>query len=231
MQNYDKNKDIGREIIDKELKALGINALRLNEVALAFNFKRLDDLLAALGRGDIKVSQILGHLTPTEEPINNFIKTQHKPESFGSDLRIEGVGNLLTHMARCCQPVPGDQVIGYITLGRGVSVHRLDCSNIIHASEKQRHRFLQVSWGSSTREHYLVDILIKAFERAGLLRDITALLSNEKSHVYSLQTQINKQENTNYISLTIEIDGLNSLSKLLSKLGQVPNVLEARRQV
>ena len=77
----------------------------------------------------------------------------------------------------------------------------------------------------------MVDILIKAFDRAGLLRDITALLSNEKSHVYSLQTQINKQENTNYISLTIEIDGLNSLSKLLSKLGQVPNVLEARRQV
>jgi GTP pyrophosphokinase len=156
---------------------------------------------------------------------------QHKPESFGSDLRIEGVGDLLTHMARCCQPVPGDQVIGYITLGRGVSVHRLDCSNIIHASEKQRHRFLQVSWGNATREHYLVDILIKAFDRASLLRDITALLSNERAHVYSLQTQINKQENTNYISLTIEIDGLNSLSKLLSKLSQIPNVLEARRQV
>jgi len=231
MQDYDKNKEVGRELIDKELKALGINATRLHEVSLAFNFKRLDDLLAALGRGDIKISQILSRLTPAEEPINNFVKVQLKPESFGSDLRIEGVGDLLTHMARCCQPVPGDQVIGYITLGRGVSVHRLDCSNIIHASEKQRHRFLQVSWGNATREHYLVDILIKAFDRASLLRDITALLANERAHVYSLQTQINKQENTNYISLTIEIDGLNSLSKLLSKLGQIPNVLEARRQV
>ncbi len=141
------------------------------------------------------------------------------------------MGNLLTHMARCCQPVPGDQVVGYITLGRGVSVHRQDCSNIIHAGEKQRQRFLAVTWGSLTREHYIVDILIKAYDRPGLLRDITALLSNEKAHVFALQTKTNKQENTNYITLTVEIDGLNSLSRLLSKLGQIPNILEARRQL
>ena len=234
MQDYDKNKEDGHEILDKELKSLGIKVERLNDVVLAFNFKRLDDLLAALGRGDLKLGQVLNRLTPadtTEQFVPNFVKPQHKPEISGSDLRIEGVGNLLTHMARCCQPVPGDQVIGYITLGRGVSVHRQDCSNILHAGEKQRQRFLAVSWGDATREHYLVDLLIKAFDRPGLLRDVTSLLSNEKAHVYALQTQINKQENTNYITLTVEIDGLNSLSRLLSKLGQVPNVLEARRQV
>lgn len=235
MQDYDKNKDEGRELLDKELKTLGIKADRLHDVVLAFNFKRLDDLVAAIGRGDIKVGQVLSRLTPVEPAIDiaqHFIKPQqHKPEASGSDLRIEGVGNLLTHMARCCQPVPGDQVIGYITMGRGVSVHRQDCSNIIHAGERQRQRFLQVSWGAATREHYVVDILIKAFDRPGLLRDVTSLLSNEKAHVYALQTQINKHENTNYLTLTVEIDGLNSLSRLLSKLGQIPNVLEARRQV
>lgn len=234
MQDYDKNKDEGHEILDKELKALGIKTDRLHDVVTAFNFKRLDDLLAALGRGDIKLGQILGRLTPaetTEKLAVNFVKPQQKLVGSGGDLRIEGVGNLLTHMARCCQPVPGDQVIGYITLGRGVSVHRQDCSNILHAGVAQRQRFLAVTWGEATREQYVVDLQIKAFDRPGLLRDVTSLLSNEKAHVYMLQTQINKQDNTSYISLTVEIDGLNSLSRLLSKLGQIPNILEARRQV
>lgn len=234
MQDYDKNKEEGRECLDKELKALGIKADRLNDAVLALNFKRLDDLQAAIGRGELKVSQVLSRLTPVEPPadiVQPFTKPQSIPEATGTDLRIEGVGNLLTHMARCCRPVPGDQVIGYITLGRGVAVHRQDCTNIIHAGERQRQRFLQVSWGSATTEKYVVDILIKAFDRPGLLRDVTALLSNEKAHVYALQTQLNKQDNSNHITLSVEIDGLNSLSKLLSKLSQIPNVLEARRQV
>lgn len=235
MQDYDKNRAEGHEILDKELKALGIKTERLNEVLATFNFKRQDDLLAALGRGDIKLGQILNRLSPSEEEkdaiIQTIVKPMTKPEVRGCDLQIEGVGNLLTSMARCCQPVPGDDVIGYITLGRGVSIHRKDCSNIIHASERQKQRFLEVTWGSTTRDHYLVDLHIKAFDRAGLLRDVTSLLSNEKAHVYALQTQSNKQENTCFISLSVEIDGLNSLSRLLTKLGQIPNVLEARRQV
>lgn len=233
MQDYDRNKQEGQELLDKELKTLGIKTERLHDVALAFNFKRLDDFLAALGRGDIKLGQVLSRLTPTEhaEEDQSFIKPQTKPAISGSDLRIEGVGNLLTHMARCCQPVPGDQVVGYITLGRGVSIHRQDCPNIIHASEKQRQRFLQVSWGTALRDHYVVDILIKAFDRPGLLRDITSLLSNEHAHVYALQTQTDKQENMMYLTLTVEIDGLTALSRLLNKLGQIPNILEARRQI
>lgn len=233
MQDYDKNKEEGHEILDKELKSLGIKVDRLNDVVLAFNFKRPDDLLAALGRGDIKLSQILSRLSPSETPEIDYhlVKPHLKRETSGSDLSIEGVGNLLTHMARCCQPVPGDQVIGYITLGRGVSVHRQDCSNIIHASDKQRQRFLVVTWGSATRDHYVVDLSIKSFDRPGLLRDVTSLLSNEKAHVYALQTETNQHDNTTYIKLTVEIDGLNSLSRLLSKLGQIPNVLEARRQI
>ncbi|WP_133127365.1 GTP diphosphokinase [Legionella nagasakiensis] len=234
MQDFDRNKAEGHEILDKELKALGLKTDRLQDVAVSFNLKTLDDLYAALGRGDIKLGQILNRLTPSEtaaETVQNIVKPQTKPGVSGSDLRIEGVGNLLTHMARCCQPVPGDDVIGYITLGRGVSVHRTDCPNILHAGERQRQRFLQVNWGSSTREHYVVDVLIKAFDRSGLLRDVTSLLANEKAHVYALQTQTNKQENTSYITLKVEIDGLNSLSRLLNKLSQIPNVLEARRQV
>ena len=235
MQDYDNNVEIGRELLEKELKALGIKLERLNEVATALHLKKVDDLYANLGRGDLKIGQIVSRLVPQESADlspQKFVRSlQDKPEVTGSDLQIEGVGNLLTFMARCCQPVPGDQVIGYITVGRGVSVHRRDCPNIIHASERQKQRFLQVHWGSSTRENYLVDLLIKAYDRSDLLKDVTALLANEKAHVYALQTSSNKNENMTYISLTVEIDGLNSLSRLLAKLEQVPNVLEARRQL
>ena len=233
-QDHDKNAAEGRDIIDKELKSLGIKAERLDDVIKALNFKTSDDLLAALGRGDVKLSQILNRLSPVEsieQTVKKIVKPYHRPEISSGDLNIEGVGRLLTHMARCCQPLPSDDVIGYITIGRGVSVHRQDCPNIVYSSDKQRERFLQVSWSSASREHYVIDVLIKAFDRPNLLRDVTSLLSHEKAHVFALQTQLNKQENTNYITLTVEIDGLNSLSRLLSRLGQIPNVLEARRQV
>ena len=234
MQDYDKNKLEGQEILDNELKVLGIKAERLQDVLPALGLKHVDDLRAALGRGDLKLGQVISRLTPsdsTELNIQRMTKPSIKQEPLGSDLRIEGVGRLLTHMARCCQPLPGETVIGYITVGRGVSVHRQDCSNIIHASERQKKRFLEVTWGVSIRERYVVDVLIRAFDRSGLLRDVTSLLANEKANVFSLQTILDKQENMTNITLTIEVDGLNSLSGLLARLSQVPNVLEARRQV
>lgn len=231
MQDYDKNVQEGHDILDKELKALGIKTEKLQDVLAHFNCKRIDDLYASLGRGDIKPSAIINRLAPPESGKIHLLKAQNLPENTGSDLRIEGVGNLLTNMARCCQPVPGDPVIGYITLGRGVSVHRQDCSNVLHASEKQKNRFLQVYWGSATREQYVVDVIIKAFDRRGLLKDITALLSNEKAHVYTLQTHTDKQQNIAWFNLSLEIDGLTGLSRMLSKLSQIPNVLEARRVI
>ena len=127
MQDYDRNIQEGRELLDKELKSLGIKSDKLNEVVNALHFKKLDDLYANLGRGDIKLGQIINKLAPpstSEINLEKFVRHQAKPEATGSDLCIEGVGNLLTFMARCCQPVPGDAVIGYITIGRGVSVHR-----------------------------------------------------------------------------------------------------------
>ncbi len=234
LQDYDKHVADGHEILERELKSLGIKSEKLQEVAVLFNFKKLDDLYAALGRGDMKMGQVVNKLSPpetTESNLIKLIKPQPIPDARGGDLRIEGVGNLLTFMARCCQPVPGDAVIGYITIGRGVSIHRQDCSNIIHSTEKQQQRFIQVSWGSEVRDRYVVDVIIKAFDRADLLKDITALLSNEKAHVYALQAQSSKHDNTIYINLSVEIDGLGSLSRMLAKLGKIPNVLEARRNV
>ena len=234
MQDYDKNKQAGQEILDNELKTLGIKADCLQQVYVDLGFKNLDDLRAALGRGDLKLSQITARLSPVhaqELIMQRSSRSAVVAEGCGRDLRIEGVGRLLTHMARCCQPLPGEHVIGYITIGRGVSIHRQDCSNVINASERQKQRFIQVAWTEAISERYVVDLLVRAYDRSGLLRDVTALLANEKANVMALQTNINKQENMTTITLTIEVDGLNSLSRILARMGQIPNVLEARRQI
>lgn len=235
MQDFDKNKVEGQALLDNELKTLGIKHERVQEILPVLGFKHLDDLRAALGRGDIKMNQIISRLAPTESTGSGEIKISKappkKPATSNNQLRIEGVGRLLTHMARCCKPLPGEKIIGYITVGRGVSVHRQDCSNILHASERQKQRFLQVSWETDAKDRYAVDILIRAFDRTGLLRDITSLLANERAEIYAFQTQVNKQENMTQITVNVAIDGLNSLSRLLTRLRQIPNVLEARRQL
>ena len=234
MQDYDKNLADGRDVLNHELKVLGVKADKLHQVATSFNFHNTDDMFAALGRGDLKAGQILHRITPDEPKApsgGRFVKKQVKPNASGSNIQIEGVGNLLSTFARCCQPLPGDDVIGYITVGRGVSVHRKDCTNILHANERQRDRFLEVTWGDKSGAQYLVDVVIKAYDRAGLLRDITFLLANEKAHVFALETKTDKNENLCYTTLTIEINNLVSLSRILAKISQIPNVLEARRQV
>ena len=233
MQDFDKNKIEGQIILDNELKTLGIKSEHVQEILSTLGFKQLDDLRAALGRGDLKLNQIISRLKPIEPIAPTIHRTAKPPPKVDatSDLRVEGVGRLLTHMARCCKPLPGEQIIGYITVGRGVSVHRQDCSNIIHAGERQKQRFLQVTWEPTARERYVVDILIRAFDRTGLLRDITSVLANEKADVYAFQTQLNKKENITHITISIAVDGLNSLSRLLTRVHQVPNVLEARRHI
>ncbi|MCR9192100.1 MAG: hypothetical protein NXI01_05500 [Gammaproteobacteria bacterium] len=196
--------------------------------------KTLDDLYASLGRGDLKLAQIINRLTPSGkvEPEQPMVTKIFKPATARkSRLHIEGVENLLSHMARCCQPVAGDKVVGYITLGRGVSIHRQDCTNILRATPKQQDRFLEVNWGEGYHNVYVVDVLIKAFSRHALLKDVTALLSIEKAHVLSLKTDTDQVDSHSLIYLTIEIDSLSSLSRLLNRLEHIPNIIEARRLV
>lgn len=233
MQDYDLHLVQGEHLLEKEAKALGVKVEKLIEIAHELQYKSESDLLAALGRGDVKIAQIINRLPSAKliEQTPIFHRATHHLQPIGSDLQIEGVGNLLTTMARCCQPVPGDQVIGYITVGRGISIHRKDCPNIIHSTEKQRQRLLQVGWGQTIREHYLVDLSIKAFNRVDLLKDITSTLAVEKTHVHTFTTESDKKMNLIWIKLSVEVEGLNGLSRLLSKLEQIQNILEVRRQV
>ncbi|MBU2038527.1 MAG: ACT domain-containing protein, partial [Gammaproteobacteria bacterium] len=145
------------------------------------------------------------------------------------DIYIEGVGNLLTQLAQCCQPVPGDDIRGYITVGRGVTVHRSDCDNLLHLEAMEPQRLLQVSWGNKPNSTYPVDMLIQAYDRTGLLRDVSSVLANERINVLSVNTQSNQGENTANMQLTVEVESLERFARLMSKIAQLPNVISARR--
>lgn len=233
-QDFEKNCQEGLDVLDREIKKLGIKSPNFDKVAKELNFKKSDDMHAALGRGDIRIGQIISKLSPppVKEKLLAPSKVEHKPKppAAKGDIHIEGVGNLLTHIARCCQPVPGDAIIGYITLGRGISIHKQDCPNILHATEKQQKRFIEVAWGEKVRENYPVDLYVVSYDRHGLLRDITTLLTNEKVNVFSLTTHTDKNENKAFLQLSVEVEGLLGLSRLLDKIKQLPNVIEARRQ-
>ncbi len=145
-------------------------------------------------------------------------------------MAIQGVGNLLTRLAKCCNPVPGDAIVGFITRGGGATIHRRDCANAMHHRDEQEERLIEVSWGEAART-YPVDIEITAYERSGLLRDITALLANEKINVIAVNTLTDKGEHVARMRLTIEIPDLDALSRVLSAIDQIPNVSEVRRRV
>lgn len=232
MQDYDKNKAAGLVILAQELQTLGIKAEGLDKIVSLFNFKHQDDLLAALGRGDLKVSQIIAKLLPilpTKVAHKIIVKLPRKTITNVSGLSIEGVSNILNHRARCCQPVLGDEIIGYITLNKGIAVHRKDCANITHADSKQQQRFVQVNWGG-VNENFLVDLIIKAYDRVNLVKDLTSLLALEKIKVYNLVSRPNRIDNIVYVNMQVEVHSLDKLSALLRKFELIPNVIEARRQ-
>jgi GTP pyrophosphokinase len=135
----------------------------------------------------------------------------------------------MTQMAKCCKPLPGDDIVGYITQGRGVSIHRSDCPNILRALNKDDHHLIEVNWGGPERDVYSVDIHIVAYDRKGLLHDITALLSNEKINVTAVNTKSNSKTHEAKMRLSLEIENLERLSKLLTRINELPNVHEARR--
>ena len=142
------------------------------------------------------------------------------------ELQIEGVGNLLTQLARCCRPIPGDAILGYITKGRGITIHQQDCRNIQFTLKRHPERLFTVNWGKETAQTYQVEIHIEADDRAGLIRDISNIIAAQHLSLLGLNTRVDKLENRAFISLTIEIKSLNPLKKILQQLQQVPGVTQ-----
>jgi GTP pyrophosphokinase len=233
-QDRDRNLADGRALLDKELQRLGLSNLGLEELAKKLSYPKVEDLLVALGRGDLKLGQVARVAQDLVEPPASRAPVpfvQRAPAAVGlpADIQVEGVGNLLTQMARCCKPVPGDKIIGFITQGRGVTIHRRDCSNILRCREDCQRRLIEVQWGGSPHGVYPVDVRIEAVDRQGLLRDITAVLANEKINVLALNTRSHTSIHRADMSLTLEIGDMAQLSRVLAKINALPNVLQVHR--
>ncbi len=233
-QDRDENIHSGRTLIEAELKRLDLREADLEQVAQQLNHRNAEDMFASIGAGDLRPTQVIHAaqrlLEPERRPdeiVARAPKADSKPVE--GAINILGVGNLMTQMANCCQPLPGDPIIGYITVGRGVSVHRRDCTNMLQLQEQEPARVIAVSWGQKNEDTYPVDVLIEAYDRGGLLRDITSVLHNEKINVTAVQSRSNREEHLCYISLTIEIPGLAKLGRVLGRISQLPNVIDARR--
>ncbi|WP_311063845.1 GTP diphosphokinase [Halomonas sp. DWK9] len=236
-QARDQNLDEGRTLFEREMRRLDVEGLDLPKLAKAVNYQNADDMYAALGAGDLRIGQVLHQAqqlfgeTDDQEQLDRLLaKPRRQPsKATQSDITVLGVGNLKTSMANCCRPVPGEPIVGFITQGRGVTVHRQDCTNILQLRMEEPQRIIEVEWGERAHTRYPVTIEIQAWDRSGLLRDVTGLLGNEKVNVLAVNTLTDTDEGIARLRITLEVDGLESLGRLFSRIQQLPNVTEVRR--
>jgi GTP pyrophosphokinase len=228
-----QNREQGREMLERELDRLGVRAPPLPEILDELGLPNLDALYVGLGEGELTVAQVAG-------AVHRRLK-EHEPQkprifkpgaaSQPGGMVIDGVGDLLSSFARCCRPVPPESIAGYITLGRGVSIHRADCANLLRMRDQQPQRVLAVDWGRASPERtFPAAVVIRAFDRKGLTRDVTGVLADEHINISAMNMTTNKAENTAHIDLTVTVHGLDELSRLLSRLASLPNVISARRR-
>ena len=237
LQDREQNVAAGKAMLERDLSRLALAAVDFAKLAEKCNLKTVEDMYAALGAGDLRLAHAVNLAQQQVEPERGNEQLELIPRRASAprpgkrgDIQIQGVGNLLTQMAGCCQPLPGDPIVGYITVGRGVSIHRQDCASVLQLEGREPERIIQVSWGPVPVQTYPVEIVIKAYDRSGLLRDVTQVLLNEKLNVLAVNTRSNKEDNTASMSITVEIPGLDALGRLLARIGQLPNIIEARRQ-
>jgi guanosine-3',5'-bis(diphosphate) 3'-pyrophosphohydrolase len=233
-QEREENIARGRALLERELKRLGIEHESYEEIAKLFRFKKVDDLLAAIGYGDINVHQASMRLLDIEEDKEEILEAGPKRAARPSEakgVRVTGVGNLLTQIGRCCNPLPGDEIIGYVTRGRGVTIHRLDCGNVLRVlRDGDRERLVEVDWGEGQGTAYPVVIKVTAYDRKGLLKDVAAIIDAEDVNMISASIDARQKDQTATIVATLEISGMDQLSRVLAKIETLTNVLEAVRQ-
>lgn len=240
LQDRDKHIAQGKELLEGELSKLNLSHVDIAAANKRFNMVSTDDLYAAIGSGNARLQQVTNFLQlqdekskPAEEidPQSLVRQTSHQQKTAvdNNGITVSGVGNLLTHMAKCCHPVPGDEISGFITLGRGISVHRMDCEQLAHALTQHPEREVEVQWGSQDKQSYQVTILINAVDRQGLLRDISTIIANERVSIVGLESTTNKNDQTMKMIITLEIGNNEILARILQKLMQLDDVVDAKR--
>lgn len=232
-QNRQQNVHDGRDNLMRELKRLGLDHINIRELSNHVQYcNNEEDLLAGIGSGDIKLSQVLGAVQrlKQESPIMLPVAKQENKVKPGSmEIVVAGIDNLITHMARCCSPLPGNEIIGYITLGEGISIHRQDCINVLQINENRKARLISVEWGHKVSNDYSVDIEIKSYNRRGLVRDISLVLSSEAVDIITIESVTHKETNKADFKLRIEVPNIEKLGSVLYKIQKIPNIIDVYR--
>lgn len=239
-QGREENIQRGREMLDKELLRLSSN-ISIDVMCKLFSYERQDDFLAAIGYGDINSQQIAQRVLEHERREREKFAIQHnifispassnKPQS-ADGLTVQGVDGLLTQLGRCCHPVPGDSIVGYVTKGRGVTIHRTNCPNIAAVLRKSpTNRMVDVQWTTKPDVTYPVRIQISAYDRAGLVRDVAGLVADEHVNMRSVEALTGQKDNLAAINAELEITDVAQLMRILTKIDRLPNVVTVRRTV
>lgn len=235
--DFQDNRAAGESAVDAELKRLDLTGAPLQPAIAHFKAHGIDELLAAVGAGDLTAAQVAQAVfrhhreqqpIPEQLPLTRK-KNERARESLTSEIRIEGVGNLMHQIAQCCQPVPGDDIAGFITRTRGVSIHRADCRQYLRLAEQDPDRRIQVSWSRATENRYTVRIAIEAWDRRELIRDIGTALASLNVSVVAMQAGRGEQPEAASIELELEVNDLDQLSTILSRLQAITNVSLVRR--
>ncbi|MGN6657210.1 MAG: bifunctional (p)ppGpp synthetase/guanosine-3',5'-bis(diphosphate) 3'-pyrophosphohydrolase [Rhodanobacter sp.] len=228
---HDANLNVGRAMLERELKRLALPAADIGKLPAQFHLQTQDELLIALALGEVtpgQIARVLQEAAQPPSPAPAPVPVRATPLEQGA-LSIEGVGNLLTTLARCCQPLPGDAVRGYITKGRGVSVHRADCGSLARLARRDPDRVIQVSWGRAASQAYEVDIELRGYDRKELQKDVTNLISNAGTHIIASSSRARPQTGEVEMRYTLRVRDFEQLSTLLGRLLALPNVTEVRR--
>ena len=220
----------GREVLEKELRRLGMAQSNYEEIAKLFNFKMPDDFLEALGHADISIQSVSIKLLEAERPKEPELEiptARPAPKLPETPVTIKGVGNLLQRLANCCHPLPGDDVVGFITRGRGITIHRRDCRNVLEAHERER--IISIDWNQTVQSVYPVQVQVRAIDRSGLVHDISGVVAAEGINMAAAHALAGRKDGISIITTTLEISSADQLTRILNKIDRLPNVLEVRR--
>jgi len=244
-QNRDENIQRGRQLLERELRRLS-STVSFEDLSKLFNFEKVDDFMAAIGYGDVNSQQIAQKLMDQEQRerarqsatmegiwTTSPAATPRAEERTLGDhdsLRVQGVEGLLTNLGRCCNPVPGDPIVGYVTRGRGVTIHRISCPNMVATLRKGADgRLVDVQWTSKPEKTYPVKVQVSAYDRQGLVRDIAGLVADEHINMRSIEALTGQKNNLAVITAMLEIEDATQLMRILTKMDRLSNVVEARR--
>lgn len=234
-QNKGQNVAQGREQIERELQRLALFEINLEDLAHELDFRSAEDMFESVGMGDTPINRVIRHLaerivSPQEEE-SIPVSAPHSQVQSSDAVQVLGLKGILTVMAKCCHPMPGDEIVGYVTRGRGATIHRQDCPSVLNMSPKDRERLVRVDWGEAIRT-YPVPIRITAFDRHGLMGDITNLLTAEGVNIVDVRVHVDKDRvnaDVADLRLVLEVKDIEQLSRILARVEKVANVLEAQR--